>query len=67
MKARLGSMKVKENHPELNLVDLPTEIQDKIMMNMNCLKDLESMSEATPFLTQIAAEYEKVGLKVIRK
>ena len=54
-------MKVKENQPDLNLVDLPTEIQDKIMMNMNCLKDLESMSEATPFLTQIAAEYEKVG------
>ena len=53
-------MKVKENQPEINLVDLPTEIQDKIMMNMNCLKDLESMSEATPFLTQIAAEYEKV-------
>ena len=66
MKARLGSIKVKENHPELNLVDLPTEIQDKIMMNMNCLKDLESMSEATPFLTQIAAEYEKVGLRVIQ-
>lgn len=62
LKARLGSIKVKENHPELNLVDLPTEIQDKIMMNMNCLKDLESMSEATPFLTQIAAEYEKVHL-----
>ena len=62
MKAQLGSMKVKENQPELNLVDLPTEIQDKIMMNMNCLKDLESMSEATPFLTQIAAEYEKVCL-----
>ena len=53
-------MKVKENQAEINLVDLPTEIQDKIMMNMNCLKDLESMSEATPFLTQIAAEYEKV-------
>ena len=34
-------MKVKENQPELNLVDLPTEIQDKIMMNMNSLKDLE--------------------------
>ena len=62
LKAQLGSMKVKENQPELNLVDLPTEIQDKIMMNMNCLKDLESMSEATPFLTQIAAEYEKVCL-----
>ena len=55
-------MKVKENQPDLNLVDLPTEIQDKIMMNMNSLKDLESMSEATPFLTQIAAEYEKVSL-----
>ena len=60
MKIQLANMKVKENQPELNLVDLPTEIQDKIMMNMNCLKDLESMSEATPFLTQIAAEYEKV-------
>ena len=56
-------MKVKENQPDLNLVDLPTEIQDKIMMNMNCLKDLESMSEATPFLTQIAAEYEKVRFR----
>ena len=61
LKSQLKSMKVKENQPDLNLVDLPTEIQDKIMMNMNCLKDLESMSEATPFLTQIAAEYEKVG------
>ena len=62
MKIQLANMKVKENQPELNLVDLPTEIQDKIMMNMNSLKDLESMSEATPFLTQIAAEYEKVSL-----
>ena len=60
LKNRLANIKVKENQPEINLVDLPTEIQDKIMMNMNCLKDLESMSEATPFLTQIAAEYEKV-------
>ena len=65
LKAQLGSMKVKDNQPELNLVDLPTEIQDKIMMNMNCLKDLESMSEATPFLTQIAAEYEKVCLLLV--
>ena len=61
MKIQLANMKVKENQPDLNLVDLPTEIQDKIMMNMNSLKDLESMSEATPFLTQIAAEYEKVS------
>ena len=45
----------------LNLTQLPPEIQDKIMLNLNSLKDLESMSKSTPFFSEIAAEYEKVN------
>ena len=46
---------------DMTIEDLPLEIQDKILLTLNSLKDFDALSQATPMFGEIASEYEHVS------
>lgn len=53
---------VSDSANELNLQDMPIEIQDKIMLTLNTLKDFDALSQVAPIFGEIASEYEHVSI-----
>lgn len=50
---------------EINLVELPNEIQDKILLSLTTPKDLDRLAKADPNFGEIVSVFEEIHLKTI--
>ena len=65
LKLRLLSLQlpvVPRKKKEINLVELPNEIQDKILLSLTTPKDLDRLAKADPNFGDIVSVFEEVRI-----